>query len=382
MRKLILLSVLMFQIALSFGQGIQLFTEEGDEITNGQTIEVMVDFEAWEAVTPELFAKNNFNHDIELMIRVNRIYMVEGTMNNFCGNGQCYGPGTMVTPHSMTIAAGVQVGDEGVFTAHYQANNHEGTSLVRYTFYDDNSVNDSISFVVKFNGGEEASGESLEMYTEEGDQIENGATVTVDVDFAAWEAVTPELFVKNASTSDIDVMIRVEEISVVDETTNNFCGNGQCYGPGTMVTPHSMTVAAGVIVGEEGVFTSHYQANNHDGITLLRYTFFDENNVNDTTSFFVKFDGSTGINDIDENAVITAYPNPNTGLFNIQYNLTKINQGELVVYNAIGSRVVSRQLIAATGTMTIDMQDMPKGIYLYRFEGDAVQSKTYKIVIK
>ena len=56
MKKLLLINVLLFQVVFLFGQGsLQIFDHDGGQIINGQTIEVLVDLDAWESVSPELF---------------------------------------------------------------------------------------------------------------------------------------------------------------------------------------------------------------------------------------------------------------------------------------------------------------------------------------
>ncbi|NOR88338.1 MAG: hypothetical protein GQ527_12085, partial [Bacteroidales bacterium] len=295
MKKLILLSVILFQVALLFGQGsLELYDHEGVEVVNGQTIEVVVeDLDAFETVSDEYFVKNNSTNDLNIRMRMEAVSLVDSTEYSFCALGNCFPPGVNETTHDFPIAAGVTLGDEGVFTGHYHAHGFEGTSQIRYTFYNVDDLNDTISFTIIFNGSTMV-GPSLQMLTVDGDVLENGTNIEVLVeDLDAFETVSDEYFIRNNSTNNLNIRMRMEAVILVDSTEYSFCALGNCFPPGINETTHDYPIAAGVTVSGEGVFTGHYHAHGFEGTSQIRYTFYNVDDLNDTISFTIIFNGST-----------------------------------------------------------------------------------------
>jgi hypothetical protein len=95
--------------------------------------------------------KNTSDHDISVKVKAYEIDVIENTMNMFCWANNCYPPGTAVSPKSDTLAPG-ELNETG-FSGDYVPNSILGTSKVMYTFFDENSVNDSASVVISFISG-------------------------------------------------------------------------------------------------------------------------------------------------------------------------------------------------------------------------------------
>ncbi len=292
MKKVLLFFVMALSSSMLFSQSLQLFDHDGNEFVNGQNTEIMVNFADWESVSPELFAFNQSNQNIRIKIRFHEISAPQGTTNNFCGLGTCFGPGLLETPTAASVPAGQSIGEGGVFSSHYQHNGVEGIAVLRYTFFNTDNLNDTISVSFTFNGNP-ITEPSLQLFDHDGNEFVNGQNTEIAVNFADWESVSPELFAFNKSNEDVHIKIRFHEVSAPAGTTNNFCGLGTCFGPGTIETPTSDTVFAGQSIGEGGVFSSHYQYNGFEGVAVLRYTFFNINNLNDTISVTFTFNGNT-----------------------------------------------------------------------------------------
>jgi PKD repeat protein len=71
----------------------------------------------------------------------------------------------------------------------------------------------------------------------------------------------------------------------------------------------------------------------------------------------------TGINDISAKEV-TVYPNPTTGIFNLQLNATQETTYELTLMNALGVQVMTETLkVNGAAIHSIDLSDMAQGVY-------------------
>lgn len=76
-----------------------------------------------------------------------------------------------------------------------------------------------------------------------------------------------------------------------------------------------------------------------------------------------------GIEEEDVQASTGApYPNPATYSVNVPYSTS--NATTLTLYNALGQPVLTRNVQAGSGELTIRVDNMPKGVYIYRM-GDA-----------
>lgn len=361
---------------------LQLFDHEGGEITNGSNIDVIVDdLSIVEAVSPELFVKNNADVDIDLKCLRTVIQDVEGTMNYFCALGTCLAPHISETPNTYTVPANSQVAEEGVFSAHYMPLNIAGTAVFSYKFYDVNNTNDTISFTVTFIGEQQASGPSMQLFTADQTEIMNGHIFEVNIDDLNGEIESPDLFVKNNSDSDINVLVRRDIISEVEGSLNYFCALGTCLSPEIDELTREYLLESGTTVGEEGVFYAHYSPMGNEGLTKIRYKFFNNDDATDTISFEVHFDAAQGLSDLDNQNKITVYPNPAT--HSVHFNLENVNvqNARLVLYNAVGKETLSK-FVFNSKTISLDISELPRGVYLYRLEGDFEMSKTFKLVIQ
>jgi PKD repeat protein len=71
----------------------------------------------------------------------------------------------------------------------------------------------------------------------------------------------------------------------------------------------------------------------------------------------------TGINDISAKTV-NVYPNPTTGIFNLQLNATQETAYELTLMNALGVQVMTETLkVNGTALHSIDLSSMAQGVY-------------------
>jgi hypothetical protein len=68
---------------------------------------------------------------------------------------------------------------------------------------------------------------------------------------------------------------------------------------------------------------------------------------------------------ISDNFVLV-YPNPANGLFNIKYSFDRIENEMLEIYDNTGRMVLKTKLDDISGTVSVDLQESPPGIYFVR----------------
>ncbi|MBI1307520.1 MAG: T9SS type A sorting domain-containing protein, partial [Bacteroidetes bacterium] len=133
-----------------------------------------------------------------------------------------------------------------------------------------------------------------------------------------------------------------------------------------MVTYNDMNVY------EEGIYSAVFKTVDNSGNMSLPYTLIIEVSR--------KYETINGIDEVDTKNVMTVYPNPSNGIFNVKVDLPTREQVSLSVYDMVGNlvqEVTSDQL--QSGSFTVDMQGA-SGVYFVRL---TVQGKTYnqKIVV-
>ncbi len=122
----------------------------------------------------------------------------------------------------------------------------------------------------------------------------------------------------------------------------------------------------------------------------LRFTFYSDGSVRGDGFYFDDLSVSvistiTGIDypEAKNNISISdAYPNPAYDKIRISYNLSsEVGDNSLFeLYNTIGNRVMSLPLNSKTGTVKVDLNKLPQGIYYYRIINGNQSSKTLKVI--
>jgi len=173
-------------------------------------------------------------------------------------------------------------------------------------------------------------------------------------------------------------------LSAVVNSTNAICFAGIC-GPVTDGTdPDSCNIATGDTAELGNAFYGDYYPNGGNGVTTIRYTFFNHN-YTDTASFVVRYVSSpTGIAQISEGEIsfLSPYPNPAGSFVNFNYSLNNgIQAANLKIYNLLGECVQTLPLSALKSKTSIDVQSMPSGIYVCELQADGCQPAYQKLIV-
>lgn len=83
-----------------------------------------------------------------------------------------------------------------------------------------------------------------------------------------------------------------------------------------------------------------------------------------------------------KDASMRIYPNPTREILNIQFDLGSGVLGEFVIYDLLGSKVRSVQLIDDHQVESLNISDLGQGTYIYSYLIDGTQKGTGKIIIQ
>jgi len=121
----------------------------------------------------------------------------------------------------------------------------------------------------------------------------------------------------------------------------------------------------------------------------LRFRFYSDSYVNGDGFYFDDLSVSviSTITDIElveavkNNIFISeAYPNPTYDVFNVQYRLTNNDHALFELFNAFGNQLQSQEISNKNGVITVQVNDLPKGIYYFRIANGNQVSNTLKFI--
>jgi len=142
-----ILFTLLFACAflLSGAQSLQLYWP-GGTLINNQDIELWCD----DTTTNfPLYVANTSSTDVNVWVRKTYLSMITGSHNYYCW-GQCQPEENMISSVPVLIPATTT--DSMNFIGHYTPHGNPGTSVIRYTFFNDINPMDSFCVNVVFHG--------------------------------------------------------------------------------------------------------------------------------------------------------------------------------------------------------------------------------------
>jgi hypothetical protein len=187
------------------------------------------------------------------------------------------------------------------------------------------------------------------------------------------------------STKRYDMVIN--SVDATDKAIPNFCFAGQCYGTGTMISPFQLELKAGERSNEVFGDTAFFSLDadlieaSVKGYSLVKYTVYDEFNVNDSVQFTVQYNTpTTGIKESGKKASkLDIYPNPVKDIAYLTYNAS--TSSRLTLINSLGEVVYQKEISEGKNTISIDLQNLSAGIYIAQLkEGDSITTK--KLIVQ
>jgi hypothetical protein len=224
--------------------------------------------------------------------------------------------------------------------------------------------------------------QSLELYYQ-GLLLTNGQDAVI-LENPSVQLITIHIGFKNISPVSVNVKVKMHEVSVMEGTMHYFCFAGACYPPGTVESPGSYSTAAGQLVEDQ--FYADFMPYEKQGTSKIKYTFFNENNVNDSVCVIVNFiSGYLGLTDnlLDKVRISQAYPNPASNSVSFDYSLPAgIRAAKLEIHNLLGSVIREAVLAEPQGKVTLSTFDLQEGIYFYTLTAGGKSVASGKLIIR
>lgn len=212
------------------------------------------------------------------------------------------------------------------------------------------------------------------------DQDVSNTEITVDGEYSS-EVIKVGVYITNSGDADINIRLKKQEIDLVSGTINSFC-IGSCYMPETYESSNDFYLTAGETTGRDEVYFEFFPEGN-SGESTIYYEFWDNDNPDDKVSVTVNYSiVATSVQTRFNEITLNAYPNPVSGsTVSINYDFVSTpNNAKLLVHNILGVEMKTRNLQQSAGRLTLDIDDLPKGIYLYSLENNGRKISTKRFV--
>jgi len=221
--------------------------------------------------------------------------------------------------------------------------------------------------------------QSFDLAGEDGLLI-NGAGVVQSGPSDTLQLIT-WLHLTNKAADTIRVMMKKEEIVMLPGASSSICWAGYCYGPEMTVSTFPLDMPPGDTVS--GCF-GHFGPNGCRGVSIIRWTFFNESDPNDSLSITVQYStfpsATKNISDPD-NYLSVAGPVPAHDQIVIRYSLPAGKSGRIELRNPSGKVVSVSGSVILAGTFTFSTPGLPSGIYYCSLKFDGNQVITRKIPV-
>lgn len=186
----------------------------------------------------------------------------------------------------------------------------------------------------------------------------------------------------NKIDSAVNVMAARENIDVVKGSSNYFCF-GNCFDDATDTCLFALELAA--LDTLEGELAVHFSPKGNAGTSLIKYSAYIENNLNDITYFYVRYTATVGVkNNEMANVSLNAFPNPASENVTVSYQLPENNSSAtyFVIKNLVGKTVYSSEVSRSNDRMIVNLSDLSAGIYFYSLEQNSKSLITKKLIVK
>lgn len=225
-------------------------------------------------------------------------------------------------------------------------------------------------------------GQSIQLLSADDSSIVSNTIV--DVNLAPSSSSGLEFLVTNTGATNDTIYVRRTIFAIDAADATQFCWGGLCYGFAANISSlYKAIVPLDTIDFANDGFHAVFNSGTSTMTRLVHYRFYDKNNITDSTGITIRYNYSTGVNELAQTGAISAaYPNPASSSVSMKYDITDPNQkGQITVYDMLGKTVKEIVLNDKQGTAVINTSDLNAGIYFYKFAVGNKTIATKKLVI-
>lgn len=207
-----------------------------------------------------------------------------------------------------------------------------------------------------------------------------------DVNITVNSNLTTEFLVVNTDASAHTIKCRMDFKTTDVTDSTRYCWGGLCYNWGfSLPSSASLTINPGDTVDySEFGFHAEFKSKLATTTRTVHYRFYDTSTLTDSVGVTIRYNFSTGVNEMDKigGTISNAFPNPANMSVSVKYDINEFsNSGTIVFYDMLGKAVKEVALTDKKGTAKINVDDLNSGIYFYSFLVDGKAISTKKLVV-
>jgi len=386
MKKSLSLISLLFLFSSSFivkaqSEKMEIYKANGELIENGAFMYSVGSQTSKKISTDSLFIKNISGEAIKLKVKKVIIDVAAGTSSEFHALTQYVAPNKDITPDYWVLEDGFTTPDSAYFFGSYIPSGITKTSHIVFSFLsvdDNDKVLDSVYVNYTFSNTSLTPSNS-------NDGVLYNREILIDCDPVEINEYPVSLY--NHSSNSVSFRVVKSIISQEDGHENYFSFGGVDYNPEDMNSDgNGVTIASETILEGANGFVAKFNPNGIDGnefLTSVQYRFFNKLNGQDEDFVTLIYNPSgVGFNDLSSYVVSSAYPNPASNYFNINFSLPTFKEATLNVYQENGSLIGKNSIYNTEGTIKVATDSFLSGIYFYTIEIDGRVLQAQKVIIQ
>lgn len=221
--------------------------------------------------------------------------------------------------------------------------------------------------------------QSLELMKKDGSSITQD-TIYIKSSNGSATMEAP-IYVKNTSNKAMDVLVKVYVKNINAESSASYCWGGSCFDILTTPSTTHTTIESADTAKE---FHSDLEPNDQLGVNEIMFTFYNENNIDDSISVTVYYElFITGIDPFFEiKESMRSYPNPVQNTLFLSYDIQIYSDFTISIFDIVGKKVKSQKLNNNESITEIDVSNFKQGIYIWTIESEGVPIKSQKFIKK
>ncbi|MDR2084390.1 MAG: T9SS type A sorting domain-containing protein [Bacteroidales bacterium] len=191
----------------------------------------------------------------------------------------------------------------------------------------------------------------------------------------------------NETMSNLKLGLRKTIISADNYMEASFCVAINCYAASVMELPEGDR--PDIVSGESTLFFADFNSVDEEwnivsGTIKVLYEFYSDEFPNDISTLTITFNnGLTGIDIFEEKYETSVYPNPVIDVANFVYRLPEgQTNATLTIMSYTGNKLREINLPKNQNKISVNLSDLPTGIYLYSINSGGKTIATNKLVVQ
>ena len=223
----------------------------------------------------------------------------------------------------------------------------------------------------------------------DGRVFENNEILICDVEPTEFGELAQDMQIRNLTGETIPVVVRKEEVKIVEGTETSFCWSGSCFGAETFESrPWPVEGNSVSMMGELSfhhlldITYSGDPANFAIGTSVVRYYAYSSEDPDNAICLVMWF--AYRAEGVNENNISLghAYPNPASSQVCFNYQVAGQGNASVAIYNLLGQEVMNQALADMQGQVVLPVDNLNDGIYFCSIKLNGRAVKTEKFVVK